>query len=236
MSFDTEEALEEVFWLTMAGQDYVRPDALVPHEIDAETARAYAAFVGSVLAAQPGNTRYLAKNNNNCLRMSSLRRALPKAYLIVPFRDPVQHALSLLRQHRHFEQVQQSDQFSLSYMRWLGHFEFGLDHRPFVFGDYPDGRRDEPAYWLDLWIKSYQGILDRAPAGTVFWDFDAFCANPDVLVASLLDHIQLSARIENGVLDAIKPPHRSNPGFELPEGLQASAEKLHAALVKCAVR
>ena len=54
-------------------------------------------YVGAVLVSDPeGRTRYLSKNNNNILRLPALARAFPQALILIPFRDPLTHAASLL--------------------------------------------------------------------------------------------------------------------------------------------
>ncbi|NMW21431.1 MAG: hypothetical protein HKK67_07330 [Chlorobiaceae bacterium] len=72
-------------------------------------------------------------NNNNILRLGSFRQAFPDALIIVPFREPVQQAISLLQQHTQFWAMHERDSFSRYYMEWLGHHEFGRTHRPFLF-------------------------------------------------------------------------------------------------------
>jgi hypothetical protein len=139
---ESPEAFEEVFWRTFCGVGYIHEDCLTPHKVDKETLDNFRLFVRSVVntADDPRQTRYLSKNNNNLLRLRYIRKAFPDARIIVPFRDPVQQASSLMNQHRLFCGRHEQDAFSLRYMNWLAHHEFGLGHKPFRF----DGTRGNP--------------------------------------------------------------------------------------------
>ena len=163
VDFDSAEALEEPFWRTFCGQDYIRPDALVPHEVDAETVEKYRKFVAHVLTRY-GLPRYLAKNNNSILRLKYLVEAFPRGLVIIPFRDPMAQAVSLHRQHKRF--AVNPDPFIRDYMTWLAHHEFGQDHRPYVIGDRgPNGSPDAIDYWVSMWISVHRHLLAAAEAG-----------------------------------------------------------------------
>ena len=182
---DSPESLDEVFWRVFAGDDYIARTHLRPHEPDDETTQRYVRYVNAILAAQdpPRADRYLSKNNNNILRLHGIRRAFPRALILIPFRDPMAHAGSLLTQHRNFLDMQAGDRFVLSYMTWLGHHEFGHDHRPFRFdgaapaGDPDTGHID---YWLDLWAATYGWLERSAPTDAVFVCYEDLCAGPEV--------------------------------------------------------
>ncbi len=163
VDYNSPEALEEVFWQTFAQQDYVDKTCLYPHSLDEALQFRFLDYVGAVLQHRH-KQRYLSKNNNNVLRIDSLSPLFPNARFLVPFREPVQQAGSLLTQHRRFSELQRSDQFSRRYMGWLGHYEFGLDHRRMAFGElaasaarYPDPGQLEA--WLEQWIAIYQFLL-----------------------------------------------------------------------------
>ena len=54
---------------------------------------------------------YISKNNNNILRLESIISAFPNCLIIIPFRDPIQQANSLLTQHKNFTEIQKNDRF-----------------------------------------------------------------------------------------------------------------------------
>lgn len=155
VDFDSPEALDEVYWRIFAGSDYILPDRLVPHAPDDEQIAGYRDLIRLVLR-RTGKFRYLSKNNNHLLRLDSLARAFPDAIILVPFRDPLRHARSLLHQHRRFLG---SDGFTRAYMGWLGHHEFGATHLPFAWADAIVG--GDPLaldYWLACWVATHRRI------------------------------------------------------------------------------
>ncbi len=186
VDIDSPESLDEVFWRIFDGQSYIGKDCLVPHEPDDEIVGKFAAYIAAILKADAqGRTRYLSKNNNNILRLGRLHRAFPRAVILIPFREPVAHAGSLLRQHRNFVAQQRTDPFVRSYMTWLGHHEFGLDHRPFRFdGAAWDrsamGNPDSLPYWLNLWCQVYGWLETTAPKNARFVCYEDLCADPGV--------------------------------------------------------
>jgi hypothetical protein len=155
VDFHSPEALDEVYWRIFSGGDYIRAESLVPHEPSEGQIEGYRDFIRLVLR-RTGRSRYLSKNNNNLLRLASLARAFPDAVILVPIRHPLDHAGSLLKQHRRFLG---SDAFSRAYMGWLAHHEFGATHRPFVWeGETVSGDPLSLEYWLTYWIAAHHRI------------------------------------------------------------------------------
>jgi len=191
VDFDTPEAFEEIFWRIFCGDRYITEQVLQRHDPGEPECRKFRQFVTAVVASADSEeqSRYLSKNNNNLLRLAAIRRAFPEATIIVPFREPVQHALSLLNQHRSFQASQAADKFAVSYMNWLGHHEFGLNHKPFSFGpsDLPLNALDTGAaeYWLTQWVNAYQYVLDNAPEGTILLAYEDLVSDPDSTLIGL---------------------------------------------------
>ena len=203
---DSPEALDEIFWRVLCGPSYIGPRTLRPMRADDDVLDRLRTYVALILKRY-GADRYLSKNNNNVLRLPSIRRAFPHAVLLIPFRDPVQQARSLLRQHLGFAERQRKNAFTLAYMQWLAHHEFGLDHRPFALpggehepGDTPGGGSPadaadagcpgdagmarhpaDLAYWLRQWTAAY-GYLWRqartAQIEPIFVGYELLCREP----------------------------------------------------------
>lgn len=190
VDYDSPEALEEVFWRVNCGREYIRPDRLVPMSTDAEAENDFRDYVRLLLKAYPGR-RYLSKNNNNVLRLPSLKRCFADAAIVIPFREPKQHAWSLMRQHRLFLERHEADRFSRDYMTWLVHHEFGADHRPFILDEAQFGELQglDPAsaldYWLRIWLNAYRHIADTAPEGTYFISYERLCGDTEAVWAGL---------------------------------------------------
>jgi hypothetical protein len=199
VDFDSPEAFEEIFWRSFCGSDYIFEEFLRPHRPDEEIIAQFRRFVGNVLASDGAADRhcYLSKNNNNLLRLTALSEAFPKAAIVIPFRDPVQHALSLKRQHELFLQTHARDSFSLDYMNWLGHHEFGKNHRPFRFGEVDFGRnsygRETLDYWLETWVDAYSYVLRNLPRNGLLVSYERLCGQTDSELERLLAHAGLSA-------------------------------------------
>lgn len=210
---DSPEALEEVFWRVHAGRDYIRRKALVSHPVDEVLARRFRRYVAAILASAPaGQQRYLSKNNNNILRLSDLRTAFPRALILLPFRHPADHALSLWRQHLHFCAVQAADRFVRSYMDWLVHREFGSGHLRFRLDGasaslLPEVSPDRPDYWLALWIEVHEVLLTHVQEGNLFVCHEKLCADPSLWA-------RLCARLDL--------PGATDPGFRLASSLGAN--------------
>jgi hypothetical protein len=196
VGYDSPEAFEEVFWKTCDGPSYIRPDRLVRHEPDDEILEKYRRYIGLVLRSRPGGPqRYLSKNNNNILRLASLGRALPSGVVFIPFRSPLQHAYSLLRQHERFVARSEQDPFSVRYMTWLGHHEFGADHRPFSFTDAANPfRPEELDYWLVLWRSVYEWVLETAPEQAAFVSYEQLCSDGGRTWGRLLELTGIESR------------------------------------------
>jgi hypothetical protein len=178
---DSPESFDEVFWRVFAGDEYLAETHLSPHRPSRELADKYVRYVGAIVQSAQQD-RYLSKNNNNILRLDAISRAFPDAAILLPLRDPVQHALSLLLQHRRFSRLQEEDAFVLRYMNWLGHHEFGLGHRPFVFDDseQPGGPTGSLDYWLALWCGTYEWLERSKPESAIFVCYEDLCASRQV--------------------------------------------------------
>ena len=186
IDMDSPEEFDEVFWRVFCGEEYIKKTYLTTHSPDSETIWKYICYVNAVLNAKGKRaSRYLCKNNNNILRLKSVRQAFPDAVILIPFRSPLFHAESLLRQHRNFLKMQKSDSFVRLYMTWLVHHEFGQDHRPFRFetNDMSSNSAydvDTVDYWLELWCKVYEWLEHAAPEDAVFVCYEQLCSNADV--------------------------------------------------------
>ncbi len=104
--------------------------------------------------------KYLSKNNLNFKRIDLINSILPNSVFLIPIREPLQHAYSLLNQHLHFSQLQQENDFIRRYINYLGHNEFGLDHKPW---NNPIHFKDlnNINYWLEQWFLFYEYIYDK---------------------------------------------------------------------------
>jgi hypothetical protein len=207
IGFDSPEALDEVYWRVFSGGDYIRSDRLVPHSPNDEQIEGYRDLIRLILR-RTGRKRYLSKNNNHLLRLDSLARAFPNSVILIPIRDPHDHARSLLNQHLRFLD---SDAFTRSYMEWLGHHEFGATHRQFAWDDaIPGGDPQRIDYWLAQWIAAHRWIdaLERAHANIQLVPYEALVRDPGIwpavarrigIARASLQEIRLNAGPQSGI-------------------------------------
>lgn len=235
VDFDSPEAFEEVFWRTFSGDGYIFDDSLRPHHASVELIEQFRWYVRRIVDSSSdfNQRRYLSKNNNNILRLGTIRKAFPKALIIIPFRDPLQQAISLLSQHQKFCDRHAIDRFSHDYMRWLGHYEFGASHKPFQFGNGDGSSLNDYAanninYWLNSWINTYHYLRHTAPSDTIFVCFEDLCESPVKtfrylfkVADLLLDEWRL-----NGVFNA--PPTKYAEGVD--DGLRIRAQQIYQEL------
>lgn len=187
VAYDSPEAFEEVFWRTFCADQYIFDTRVAPHKPGSGVRSHFVEFVQHVLASDiEEGRRYLAKNNNNLLRLPTLALAFPDAHILIPFREPLQHSISLLRQHQLFCDRHREDRFGMQYMMWLGHWEFGLAHKNYAYSG--EDNPFEPGdinYWLHCWLDAYTYALNTAPGNSIFFSYENLCARPLPLLTEL---------------------------------------------------
>ena len=199
VNFDSPEAFEEVFWRVYCGKDYIQDDKLTAHDPNLEIRDEFKRYVALILASADDNQqqKYLSKNNNNILRLNAIHSIFPNATIIIPFRDPLQQAASLLNQQTRFVRQQSGDPFILDYMNWLGHYEFGINHKPFCFDANglggPKWRPDNINYWLQTWMQCYAYLLEHAPAKSIFLSYEYLCGSPEEALGLFVSRNDLDA-------------------------------------------
>lgn len=197
INYDSPEAFDEVFWKTTCGDKYIMQDHLIAHHPGWKTMLRFKQYIGLILKSRNnGDGKYLSKNNNNILRLGVLCQALPNSLFLVPFRSPLQHGFSLLCQHRQF--LNPDDSFTTEYMGFLGHFEFGANHRPFAVSSaanpYDPGTL---SYWLFLWNDVYQWLLTNAPEQVVFVSYEYLCTDDSQTWTRLVEMAEMTAKAKD---------------------------------------
>ena len=186
----TPEALEEVFWKTFNQNNYLFAHGLCNYLPSDDIISMFRDYVALILR-KDYPTRYISKNNNNILRIPALRKAFPSAYIIIPYREPIQHAYSLLRMHKRFIKINKQKKFTREYMDFLAHHEFGINHRTFIFSGVKSNYLDSMKldYWIDLWIRTYGFLNNLSEENLFFVSYEDLCRNVSIwrYLANLLD-------------------------------------------------
>ncbi len=204
VGLESPEAMEEVLWLAHWPEHYAE-DLVHPwraRRVDAAFAEEFHQHIRKLIAAAgadrtAGEPRYISKNNLNIARVRWLPAMFPDARVLIPFRSPLQHAASLLRQHRNFLAIHARDAFARRYMAAIGHFDFGANLRPVNFDDWLADVPEAPtdlSFWLRYWAASYRSLLRVRDDRVRFFDFDTFCREPAHALEVLGEFIEIADR------------------------------------------
>lgn len=141
ISMESPEAFEEVFWMTFS-------------ESDNDAQEKFRTYV-QIINKKYQKNRYLGKNNQNIRRLDLISKTFTKSYILIPFRNPLQQAYSLLSQHKRFINNSKKDRFISNYMRWIGHTEFGPNYIPIHQKDLTYKNDMDINHWIEQWYLSY---------------------------------------------------------------------------------
>lgn len=238
VDIDSPEAFEEMVWMPFWKDHYGR-DRIYPW---LETDPEFFEFLDShmkkiiLLAAREDATghRYLSKNNLNIARMSILPGEFDDATFIVPFRSPLQHCVSLLRQHKNFLELHRTDAFARRYMAGIGHFDFGENFRPVDFDGWLERRSSADAttlgFWIEYWVAAYAHLAKNASITLVC--YEDLCTDPAGGLAALADTLAIRDRAAFASQSSrFRPPQPRPVDTEPGSGpLVEKAEDLYAML------
>ena len=146
VSSDSPEAFEEVFWKTF-------------RDSDSETQKKFMHYI-QCITLKYKTSRYLSKNNQNIRRLALISEIFPNSKILIPFRHPTQQAYSLLTQHKNFIEKSKGDNFISSYMKWIGHTEFGPNYIPIQTQNIAFKNNLNINHWLEQWYLAYKNCLD----------------------------------------------------------------------------
>ncbi len=142
---NSPEAFEEVFWKTFNENE---PDTFINFKIYIDKIR-----------NKYNKERYLSKNNQNLKRINLISKYLPEAKILIPFREPIQHAYSLLTQHKKFIEYSKIDKFIGKYMKLIGHTEFGPNYIPIYKENLHFLDDLDINHWIEQWYIAYNHSL-----------------------------------------------------------------------------
>lgn len=235
VGLDSPEAFEEVVWMAFWPEHYHadRIDPWRASDRDAEFEAFFRTHRAKIVAAEPGATRYLSKNNANIARLPLLEALCPDAAILIPIRDPAAQAQSLLRQHRRFRDLHEREPFAQRYMESIGHFEFGSAFRPIAFGGAAPDRAgaDSLEFWLRYWIAAFEGVMASAGERALFVDYRALCLAPERHLACLGEAIGLpDGGALAGQAGRFQAPRPSPDLAAVPGAVARQARDLYAEL------
>lgn len=238
VDYDSVEAFEEILWQAFWPEKYGNGRIGLWDAADIEADDEFGAFLANhirkliALRRRQGAAprRYVSKNNANVARLPALARLFPDAVILIPFRNPIDHVGSMLRQHLNFKKIHGEDTFARRYMQGIGHLEFGEALCPIDFGGWLDrtdaAAPESPDYWLAYWCAAFSHVLEMRPAGARLLSYDACCRGATEALRTIA--------AETGVDDPA-PLLSQAERFRPPSGYDADALGGSPALVERAV-
>lgn len=234
VSSDSPEAFEEIIWRQFWPEHY-RECEIKPWTKcdDPEFVEFLHDHIRKVIclrrSVESRTPRYVSKNNLNIARLACLSKVLPDARIIVLFRDPLQHAASLLKQHLSFLDAHRQDAFVRAYMAGIGHYDFGLNLRPVNFNGWLDRDRRADAtrigFWLEYWIATYRSLLAAYSDRVRFLSHEQLTERPREALVWLSSYLGMSGGGLAAQSNALRAPrlHDVDTAVIAKEVLEESA-------------
>lgn len=156
------EEFDEYFWKAHLNDSFIYENSLNKHIIEDVYVDKYLKYI-KLICISKNKTCYLSKNNNNILRISSLS-LIPNTFFFFLIRRPDEHASSLHKLHLKYLEEHKKDNFSVEYFDFLGHHEFGRNHKPFylipeIYKSLNNFDNLNINYWLVIWKQYYEYLL-----------------------------------------------------------------------------
>ena len=241
VGYDSPEALEEVVWRAFWPEKFgaATIELWSDQEVRLDFEAFYSEHIRKIIAVRSKAgarlVRYAAKNNANVARIGLLRRMFPDSLFLVPFRDPLNQAESLRRQHLRFLAMHRRDPFSKRYMRDIGHFEFGELRRPINFdglGAILRGLQSTTLnYWIAYWVAAFNHIVSYRDS-VVFVSYERLCEAGPPAFRSLEMRLGLMEHALEGATSMLRPPTRYECDIdELDPEVMEGAHTLHRELL-----
>lgn len=208
------EAFEEMIWKHFFPRHY-RRDRILPWTIvdhNQEFEEFFLAHMKKVIVVRgeraAGALRYLSKNNANIARLSAIPAPLRRGIFIIPFREPIQQAASLLRQHRRFSALHAEHPFTRQYMEAIGHHDFGLGLRPIDFGGWLDDAEgpDGLEFWLRYWSAAYGHVLAELGPSRLLVSYARLTEDPEAVLREVAEAVEIPAHDLLPLARRIRPP------------------------------
>ena len=128
------------------------------NDLEEDTIRNFKKYI-QLIKHRYDKNRYLSKNNQNIRRLEIISNNFPNSKVLIPFRDPIQHANSLLSQHKKFIKDSKEDKFIANYMKLIGHTEFGPEYNPIYKRNLNFKNDLDINHWLEQWFLVYQNCF-----------------------------------------------------------------------------
>lgn len=242
ISSESPEAFEEMLWKLFWKDNYKRDrielwkDCNDLHFVD--FVKSHMRKIVALRFPQGGHQRYASKNNLNVARLQLLPRIFPDSLVIIPFREPMQHAMSLHQQHLRFLEMHKLDRFSVHYMKGIGHFDFGENLLPINFDNWLNKDRRNDAtnlqFWVEYWIAAYSHILNQTSETMHLLSYSSLVKKPVHSLERLASVVGLAdARLLTSQVETLRSPREYEIDVaSIPLDLLDKAQDLYLKLQK----
>lgn len=233
---DSPEAVEEVLWSYFFPQCHATAqDNTLGKDISNPAFESfYAEHIQKLLLVRE-SPRYLAKGNYNLGRFLYILKLFPDARFLVPYRNPVNHIASLIKQHRFFLKADAENPRVATQLALSGHYEFGPKRSAVNLGN--DGQHQaitnawaeghEVEGWALYWAASYQFLLDQVRVNedlaqaTLFIAYEDLCDHSEQTIDSITAHCALEpdvfADVREYYCEHLSVPEYYQPDFSSEE-------------------
>jgi len=226
INLESPEAFEEIFWRSQLDNTYKEKIYYNKSYYNENIAYQFESFT-KLVALKDKKKYYLSKNNNNVVRIKFLLNKLKKKKIVILFRNPLDHCISMLNQHENFINLQKKDKFFLDYMNMLSHYEFGLNHKPIQITNFKSNYlTNNINYWLEYWIMVYQNLINYSNhEDIIFLSFENFTDHPDKIIEKILNNLNINSKTHKSSVKKIKK--KSFDFFNINKNVLISANNIY---------
>ena len=233
---DSPEAVEEVLWSYFFPQCHASSS---DNTLDEGTSNPafesfYTEHIQKLLLVRE-SPRYLAKGNYNLGRFLYILKLFPDARFLIPYRNPVNHIASLIKQHNFFLKADAQNPSVAHQLALSGHFEFGPKRNAVHLGNDEQHQSITNAWaqdrevegWALYWAASYQYLLNLARThgdfenASLFISYEDLCVHSEKTIDIVTDHCALELEVFTSVrayyCDHLSVPEYYQPDFSPQE-------------------
>jgi len=243
---DSPEAFEEILWRKHYRKKYTKKGIQLWKGSNEKFKERFVDHIKKIISLRSASTekpaRYVSKNNANIARVETIKSMFDDAIILVPLRDPIDHAVSMWRQHKNFTEQHEREPFVKKYMADIGHFEFGALHRPIQFPGLnemtSEFQPDSINYWVAYWLVAFEFLATQEQVRIL--RYERFCVLGAKGLTRVCEVIDLDASTEEIEIAVriLKAPSKTKGGTrEINQDLIKRSTELHNRLSeKCILK
>ena len=150
---NSAEAFERGFFRIYDGKNYIIENNLKIYSPQEDILNNYKILIH--LCKISKEDRYISKNNNNIIRIEKLSKYFNDDIFIL-FRNPLDFAISSQKTNKKFSTLQTESNFIQNYMKFLGHYEFGIGSKHIYCVNKNKYQKNDINYWINYWLDVYK--------------------------------------------------------------------------------